>query len=97
MKKFVLLYVGSVKPTHDVMDGWTKWFAALGDRVVDSGNPFGAGKEVTKSGSKDLAMDTNSIAGYTIVNAENAEEIEQLVAKECPMVTGVKIYEALPM
>lgn len=34
MKKFVLLYVGAVKPTQDVMEGWTKWFAALGNRLV---------------------------------------------------------------
>lgn len=97
MKKFVLLYVGAVEPTQDVMDGWTKWFTALGKRVVDSGNPFGSGKEITKHGSKELATDADAIAGYTIVNAESAEEIEKLVAAECPMVSSVRIYEALPM
>ncbi len=97
MKKFVLLYVGSVEPSQDVMDGWTKWFNALGNRVVDSGNPFGSGKEVTKDGIKELASDESAIAGYTIINAENAEEVEKLVAKECPMVSSVRIYEALPM
>lgn len=97
MKKFILLYVGAVEPTQDVMDGWTKWFQALGNRVVDSGNPFGPGKEITKNGTKALPFDSNAIAGYTIINAESAEEVEELIAKECPMVTSVRVYEALPM
>ncbi|MGH7204374.1 MAG: hypothetical protein ACREHC_08065 [Candidatus Levyibacteriota bacterium] len=96
MKKFVLLYIGSVEPTQEVMDGWTKWFGVLGNRVVDSGNPFGAGKEITKSGSKDLSQDAQAISGYTIINAESIEEVEKL-AEQCPIVTSIRAYEALPM
>jgi hypothetical protein len=97
MKKFILLYVGAVQPTQDVMVGWTNWFKTLGDRVVDSGNPFGPGREVSKSGTKELSFDAQAIAGYTIINAESIEEVEELVSKHCPMVTSVKLYEALPM
>jgi hypothetical protein len=96
MKKFILLYVGSVEPTKDTMDGWTKWFGVLGNRVVDSGNPFGEGKEITKSGTNTLPQGPEAISGYTIINAENIEEVEKL-AKDCPIVTGVRVYEALPM
>jgi len=96
MKKFVLLYVGAAEPTQELMEGWTKWFEVLGDRVVDSGNPFGPGKELTKNGTKDLPQNEHAIAGYTIINAESLEEVEKL-AKDCPIVTSVKIYEALPM
>ena len=96
MKKFVLLYVGSVEPTQEIKDEWTKWFGVLGNKVVDSGNPFGPGTEITKSGTKALASDANAIAGYTIINAESIEEVEQL-AKECPMVTSLRIYEAFAM
>jgi hypothetical protein len=96
MKKFVLLYVGAVKPTPDMMNGWNEWFKVLGDRVVDSGNPFGPGKEVAKSGAKNLPMDEQAIAGYTIINATSIEEVEKLV-EQCPIVTSVRIYEAMPM
>jgi hypothetical protein len=96
MKKFVLLYVGSVELTQEVMDGWKKWFGVLGDRVTDSGNPFGPGKEITKTGTKDLPRDEQAIVGYTIINANSLEEVETL-AKECPIITSVKIYEAMAM
>ncbi|CAN5174865.1 hypothetical protein BH09PAT1_BH09PAT1_7330 [soil metagenome] len=96
MKKFILLYCGSVEPTKDTMEGWTKWFGVLGNRVVDSGNPFGEGKEYSKDGIKALPQGVDALSGYTLINAESMEEVENLV-KECPIVTSVRIYEALPM
>ncbi len=96
MKKFVLLYVGMWEYKPEVMDGWTKWFQVLGDRVVDSGNPFGPGKEVTKSGSKSLPQDKDAIVGYTIIKGESLEEVAEL-CKQCPVITSVKVYEAMPM
>jgi len=78
------------------MEGWTKWFKVLGDRVVDSGNPFGPRKEITKTGSKTLPQDRETIAGYSIINAESVEEVEKF-AKDCPIVTSIKVYEAMPM
>jgi len=97
MKKFILLYIGSVNPDQEMKDGWSKWFGVLGNRVVDSGNPFGKGKEISKDDSKELDFSDEAIAGYTIVNAESLEEIEELVSNNCPMVTNVRIYEALAM
>lgn len=96
MKKFVLLYVGMWEQTPEVMSGWSKWFEVLGDRVVDSGNPFGPGKEITKTGTKDLPQDEQALVGYTIINAESLEEVEK-IAEQCPIITSVKIYEAMSM
>ncbi|MEO6509246.1 MAG: hypothetical protein ABIO02_04785 [Patescibacteria group bacterium] len=96
MKKFVLLYVGMWEHTPEVMDGWKKWFEVLGNRVVDSGNPFGPGKEITKDGTKELVQDENAVVGYTIINAESMEEVEKL-AEQCPIITSLKIYEAMVM
>ncbi len=96
MKKFVLLYIGMWEHTPEVMSGWSKWFELLGDRVVDSGNPFGPGREITNTGIKDLPQDENAIVGYTIISAESLEEVEKL-AKDCPIITSVKIYEAMSM
>ena len=96
MKKFMLLYVGMWEHNPDVMAGWGKWFEVLGSRVVDSGNPFGPGKEISKSDPKNLAQDENAIVGYTIINAENMEEVEKLL-KDCPVITSVKVFELMPM
>ncbi len=92
----MLLYVGMWEHNPEVMSGWMKWFEVLGDRVVDSGNPFGAGKEVSKTSTKDLPQDEQAIVGYTIINAKDMDEVEKLVEK-CPLITSVKIYEAMPM
>ena len=96
MKKIVLLYVGTSEMSEEIMTGWTKWFEVLGDRVVDGGNPFGEGHEITKTDSKTLPFGTQAIAGYTIINAKNIEEVEGLL-KDCPIITSVKVYEAMPM
>ena len=92
----MLLYVGMWEHTPEVMNSWGKWFEVLGERVVDSGNPFGPGKEVTKTATQDLAQDEQAIVGYTIINAENMEEVEKLL-EQCPIITSVKVFEAMPM
>ena len=49
MKKFVLLYTGTrdQAPTEESTAAWIDWFGSLGDKVVDAGNPFGQGREVS--------------------------------------------------
>ncbi len=81
----------------EVMGKWSKWFEVLGDRVVDSGNPFGPGKEIFESNEvKELPQDKEAIVGYTIINATSIEEVEELL-KKCPIITSVKVYEAMAM
>lgn len=95
MKKFVLLYLGTRnKPTPEGMEAIKKWFEILGERIVDSGNPLAPGKEIAQSETTSLPQDNEEIIGYSIVNAENVEEIEKL-SKDCP--TKLRVYEALPM
>lgn len=98
MKKFVFLYQGQgpTEPTAEGMKAWGDWFASLGEHLVDGGNPFGAGREVTTSGATDLSHAATPITGYTIVNAADLDEAQQLLAG-CPMSTAVRVYEALPM
>lgn len=96
MKKFVLLYVGYESPTPEIVDAWGKWFESIADKIVDSGNPFGAGIEVRRDGSKELPLGLNSISGYTIINAEDIDDAAK-IAEACPTITSLRIYEALPM
>jgi hypothetical protein len=96
MKKFVFMSVGFETPTPEIQKAWGKWFESIADRTVDSGTPLGAGREVTKNGTKELPVGLESITGYTIINAEGMDEAEQ-IAKTCPFVTSMRIYEARSM
>ena len=84
MKKFMYLYVGWGEPTPEVKQAWGDWFAAVGPRFVDSGNPFSGGRQVTKTGSSDLTVESGEITGYSIINAESIDEAQKLLdeAKE---------------
>lgn len=96
MKKFVFLYQGFGEPTDDVKAAWMNWFGLISDSIVDSGNPFGPGREVTPTGSKELPLTADSTTGYTIVNADNIDDAEKLL-KDCPIINSVQIYEAMSM
>lgn len=96
MKKFVILYQGSADENGQNMQAWINWFTAIGDKLVDAGNPFGAGKEFTSSGEKELVSEAGRSTGYSIINADSFEEAE-LLLKGCPMATSVQLFEAMPM
>ena len=96
MKKFVIFHYGFETPTPQIMDAWKKWFASLGDKIVDPGSPLGPGREISRSGTKDLPMGSDSLTGYTVINADSIDAAEQ-IAKGCPMITSVRVYEAMSM
>ncbi|MEX1038773.1 MAG: hypothetical protein WDZ96_07965 [Acidimicrobiia bacterium] len=97
MKKYMFLYQGMWDPTSQEMkDAWTNWFAEIGGSIVDGGNPFGEGREVTKDGTRDLPLEPGSTTGYTMIEAESMDDAEKLL-ENCPIVTSVRIYEAMSM
>jgi len=96
MKKFMFLNYGFEEPTPEVITAWREWFASVGDRIVDSGNPFSAGREVTKTDVRDLPREAESLTGYCIVNAEDMDEAQRLL-HGCPIIHSVRIYEAASM
>ncbi len=95
MKKFMLMSVGFEMPTPEIMEAWGKWFESIGGRM-EAGSPLGAGKEITRTGSKELPMGLDSISGYTIINAENMGEAEK-IAKASPIMTSMRVYEVMSM
>lgn len=84
----------------EIMAKWMAWFGAIGDNMVDGGNPFNKnGQEVSSKGTKDIASDTWSAKGYTLVNAENIEAAVE-ISKGCPIIEeggSIRVYEAMPM
>ena len=96
MKKFILLYYGFVTPTKEIGEAWGKWFESVGDKFVDTGSPFGYGREITKTGTKELTLDLDAITGYSIINAVDMDEAES-IANTNPMITSIRVYEANSM
>lgn len=96
MKKFVIFHYGYENPTPEIMGAWSKWFESIGEKIVDPGSPLGPGKEISRSGTKDLPLGLESLSGYTVIRAESMAEAEK-IAKDCPMITSIRIHEAMSM
>ena len=98
MKKFVLLYTGTrdQAPTDESLAAWGEWFASLGDKVVDPGNPFGQGREVSAGNTTELSASTDGVTGYTLINAQDIDEAEK-IALSHPTVPAMLVFEAMPM
>ena len=96
MKKFVIFHYGFENPTKEIMDAWGNWFASIGDKIVDPGSPLGPGREISRSGIKELPMGLESLTGYTVISADNMDEAEK-IAQSCPFITSVRVYEAMSM
>ena len=96
MNKYLILFHDQWERQPDVMAAWQQWFATVGDRLVDSGNPLGAAVEVTRTGNHRLSMTDGPATGYAIASAENLEEAERLL-DGCPFRSSVRVYEAAGM
>jgi hypothetical protein len=96
MKKYLILFHDQWEQKPEIMEAWQAWFAEVGDRFVDSGNPFAAGYELTRDGSSELATGDGAATGYSIISAESREEAERLLAAS-PFSSSVRLYEASAM
>lgn len=91
MKKFMFLHFGFEKPTPEIMAAWGKWFQSIADKQIDQGG-FGSGREISKSGTRDLPWGMDSITGYNIIEAENMDKAEKL-AETNPFIASIRVYE----
>jgi len=91
MKKFVLLHFGFEKPTPEIMDAWNAWFESIADKTVENVG-FSGGREISKSGTKNLPWGMESITGYSVIEAESLDKAET-IAKTNPFISSIRIYE----
>jgi len=91
MKKYLFLHYGFEAPTPEIMEGWSKWFESVGDRMIDMGG-FNGGREISHEGTFNLPWGTESITGYNIIEAENLDDAEK-IARNNPFITGIRVYE----
>ena len=92
VKKFMFLHLGFEKPTPEIMKAW---FESISDKQVDQGG-FSGGREISKSGTKDLPWNMESITGYNIIEAESLDAAEKL-AQSNPFIASIRIYELRSM
>lgn len=91
MKRFMLLHVGFERPTPEVKQAWRRWFESSAGQTVENAG-LRNGREISKSGVRDLEMGPDALTGYTIINAEDIGEAEA-IARENPFITAIRIYE----
>jgi len=91
MKKYILLHYGFETPTKEIMDAWNDWFESNKDQMIENVG-FGGGREISKSGTKNLPWNMDSITGYSVIEAESLAAAEKL-AQSNPFVSSIRIYE----
>lgn len=95
MKKFMFMHFGFENPTPEVMGEWEKWFASFaGQQVSQEG--FMGGREISKTGTKELGWDLDAITGFNIIEAESLDDAEK-IAKTCPFIASIRVYELRSM
>jgi len=103
MANFLLTFHGggpmpATKEEQDqVMKSWTDWFGALGDSLVDGGNPISQARAISPDGS--VMEATSAPSGYSILKADSLDQAVAL-SKGCPVLAGgstVLVSETFPV
>ena len=74
MANYLLVFHGGGAPDtpeaqQEVMTAWTRWYDAMGDAVVDGGNPVAMSKTIASDGSVSDGGGANPASGYAVSRA----------------------------
>ena len=98
MGKYVFIYYAGTSD-GGTNEQWGAWFAKLGQKLIDGGNPFNDDGQAVHAGGV-MPVKEMPATGYSIVTASSMQEATEL-AKGCPLMEAkdgaVCVYEALPM
>ncbi len=105
MTNFVLIYSGGTIPESEedqqaVMAAWGAWYGAMGDAIVDGGNPFSQSKSVNSDGSvSDGPVSNPPATGYTVISADSLDDAVAKVKNHPHTKHGgqVSVYETFTM
>ena len=89
MPRYLFVYHGGGMPASEeegrrAMEAWGQWFASMGDRIVDGGNPVGQLTTVQSDRSVVSDGGSNPATGYGVFDANDLDEAVSL-AKGCPI------------
>ena len=96
MKKFLFIYNATPERGSDTDEDWMAWFGAIGEHLIDVGNPFDGGTLVKGGAVSDITSFSELVGGYSLISAADIEQAAGL-AKSCPNAAGIRIFEAIPM
>jgi hypothetical protein len=102
MGTYLLAYRGGSMPATDAereesMKAWGTFLGALGDSVVDAGNPFGQAATIGAGGVSDGA--SSGLSGYSIISSGTLADASAQ-AKGCPIIAAggsVEVHEIHPV
>jgi len=101
MTNYLLLYSGGSMPESEadqavVMGAWEAWEKALGDAVVDIGNPFTpAAKSIASDGTVSDGPVGSMASGYSVLKADSLDEAVEM-SRGCPVLQGgaqISVFE----
>jgi hypothetical protein len=101
MTDYLLLYSGGSMPESEadqavVMGAWDAWSKALGDAVVDLGNPFTpAAKSIASDGTVSDGPVGSMASGYSVLKADSLDEAVEM-SRGCPVLQGgaqISVFE----
>ena len=96
MPRYLLAYHGghvddSLEGRKRVMAEFGRWFAELGPRLIDPGNPVARAVTID-AGSVREGGGANPVSGYTVIEADDMQTAIELV-KRGPIVQGGRTVE----
>ena len=109
MTKFVILYRSSMPAGEQMaattpeqakagMEAWMSWAGKVGAALVDLGSPLAPAGRV---GQVSASTDSQSIAGFSIIQAESVDAVEKLLDGHphfhSPSDSSIEILEFLPV
>src|SRR4051812_19363736 len=103
MPNYLLAYHGGTTPEGEEaqaasMEAWNEWMDAVGESLLDVGNPVGQSKLVSSDGSVGDS-DANPVTGYSIIEADDLDAALE-IARGCPILAdggNVEVAELVDM
>ena len=98
MARYALLYSGdqtsSSREEQDaIVADWEGWYAAMGQAIVEGGDPFGASKHIAAAGMPATDGDGGMPAsGYTVIDAESLDDAAAKCSDHPHLARGGKIH-----
>ncbi|WP_306232351.1 YciI family protein [Agrococcus beijingensis] len=104
MPKYLVLYHADVSAEQQMqqspeegqaeMQEWMAWAESAGQAIVDLGTPLGNGRTVGGSGAG--ASSSSTVAGYSMLDAADADAAAALMQSHPHLKTGtIEVLEAL--
>lgn len=103
MPNYLLAYHGGSTPEGEEaqaasLEAWNDWMEAVGEQLLDGGNPVGASQTVSADGSV-AETGGDRVSGYSIIEADDIDAAIE-IARGCPIIAdggSIEVAELIEM